>query len=270
MFPMIHGILAGGGGVELDADYAIYEAAMTTPPGGTWQTAVNQLFIDLKAALGVSALSDAWDVAYFLAAETEQASRLNMVKRSHDCTATAAPQFTFRLGVNGNGTSQFLNTNYNANTQGVRYTLDSASFGIYSRTALSSSAFVDMGWISGAQVCYMQTRNVGGSMAVAINRNGQTTGAVTNSQGLFVCNRSGSTDAQGYRNGTQVATDASGSTSIANNNMYICAWNNAGAAGAFTTRQYTFAFAGRSMNSTEQADVYTAVQAAMVAIGASV
>lgn len=258
-------------GVALDPDYAIYEAAMTTPPSGAWQTAVNQLFVAVKAALGVTSLSDAWDIAYFLAAETSQASRLNMVKRSHDCTAAAAPTFTASRGVTGNGTTQFLDTNYNPATQGVRYVLNSASIGVYSRTSSSSSAIREFGAIGGPSMVSMGCRNTTGNMATGVNRNGEMVAAVTNSLGLFASSRVSADDTHAYRNGSLAGSElGAGATSVPSRNMYICAWNNAGTAGAFSARQIAFIFAGRSMTSGEHAAVYTAVQAAMTAIGANV
>lgn len=256
------------GGVALDSDYLTYEGAMSTPPSATWQTAVNQMVLDIKTALSITNLSDAFDVMYFLAAETEQASRLNMVQRAHDCTATAAPTFAASRGVTGNGTTQFLDTNYNPATQGVQYTLNSASIGVYSRTDANNSG-IDIGWTNGTQLCRVVLRN-SGNFNVGINRNSVFSVAVPDSLALFVGNRSTSTASQSYRRGVLAGSESSPSTSIASFNCYLLANNTSGTAASFSTRQLAFAFAGRSMDATQQANFYTAVQTAMTAIGASV
>lgn len=258
------------GGVALDSDYLTYEGAMSTPPSATWQTAVNQMILDIKTALSITSLSDAFDAMWFLAAETEQASRLNMVKRAHDCTATAAPTFVASRGITSNGSTQFLHTNFVPSTQGVRHTLDSASIGVYSRTDNQSES--DIGaHLAATYITHIRTRTGVNNTEVAINSTAANNATSTNpSQGLFVANRSASNAVQVYKNGASVGTNARASATLPAIAIYLCCRNNNGVAAGFSTRQLSLAFIGGSMNATQQANFYTAVQTCMTTIGANV
>lgn len=269
------GILASavsGGGGGLDPEYETYQNAMSVAPGSTWANAANQLFIDLKAALGETNLSDALDIMYILAAETEQAALLNAVNPgTHNATNVNSVAFEASRGMTGNGTSSYLNTNYNPNTQAVNFLLNSASFGIYSRTDIIESK-IDMGMTDGSTRCQIMSRSgfPGASPQYGVNFNGTEIIAVADSLSLGVANRSASNSLQYYKTGVSIDTGTSVSTTIPNQNFAICAWLSSGTPSFFSTRQYAFAFAGRSMDATEQSDFYDAVQTFMAAIGANV
>jgi len=269
--PSIHMMqMAAAGAGSLDADYITYAAAMTTPPSAAWKTAINQLFVDLKAALNVAALSSAWDAAWFLAAETEQAALLNMVKRSHDAT-NSGTTFTASRGFAGDGATTYINTNYNPATQAVNVAQNSTSLGVYTRTEGLTNR-VDFGSINAAttQRLFIAARLTGTSAQYPIHQGTTSSGTVANNLGLTAGNRSGASAAQLYKNGSSVATNTVASTGVTSRNLYICARNNADTPDSFSTNQIAFAFIGRSMTGTEHGNVYTAIQAAMTAIGANV
>lgn len=259
--------------VPLDADYLVYEGAMAVAPSVAWRTAANQLFISWKAALSVSSLSSAMDIAYIFAAETEQAALLNMVKRAHDCTKVNAVAFVASRGFTGNGTTSYLNTNYNPSTQGVRYVLNSACLGVYSRTDIQASV-CDIGARVGLtdRLAWINSRQSTNIMSCNVNQGSQsTTGSSPTSLGLFIGNRNGSgtSNLKMYRNAV-AATGNQASTTIPSLNFFICGRNNNGSMSAPTTRQYSFALAGRSMSDAEHLATYNAVQTFLTTIGAQV
>lgn len=259
-------------GCGLDSEYCAYETAMAVAPSDTWRNAASQLFVDLRTALGVASLANALDFAYILAAETEQAALLNMVKREHDATNVNAVAFEASRGLTGNGTTSYLNTNYNPGTQGINYLLNDVCVGIYSRTDIAVSRS-DMGCATNtSNATRLQLRLLGsetfrGGVNGAI---GALEVAVASSLSLFTMTRIEEDHSQAYQAGVSIGEEFTNATSVPSFNLFICGHNNAGALQSPTTRQYAFAFAGRGMNATEQANFYLAVQDFMTAIGADV
>jgi hypothetical protein len=125
-----------------EAEIVTYITGLATPlyESNIWN--LNKLVTDIKSGLSITNLSDAFDVMYILAGETEESSLKNLVKNAHHATAVNAPTFTQYEGFNGNGTSNYIDINWNGRTVGhaINYVLDSASFGIYFRTSLNQPA----------------------------------------------------------------------------------------------------------------------------------
>lgn len=252
-------------------DFATYINAMIVPPSQGWLDAASQLFTDLKLALGVTNLSEALDIAYILAAETAQAGLLNMVNPgTNDATNVNNMAFEASRGFTGNGTSSYLNTTF-IPVGGINYTSNNASMGIYSRTNIDNSNYYDMGArnASANETVQIHTRGSGFTLG-GINGGQNLFVATPGSLGLYVVNRSANSAHQLYKNGASIVTSAVNSTTRPGASIFIGAYNQNGTPGLYTTRQYAFGFAGRSMNATEQANFYTAVQTFMTAIGAAV
>ena len=70
----------------LDADLKIYLDSLTTPLSAGQQSLLNTLVVDLKAGLGITNLSDAFDQMLIHANETIESGLHNLVKRLHDAT----------------------------------------------------------------------------------------------------------------------------------------------------------------------------------------
>lgn len=122
------------GGAGYDSDLETYIDGLTTELSSGQLDKLNTFFTDLKSDLGITNLSDVFDAMYILANETEEASLRNAVERDHDCTNYSA-SFTSLEGFTGNGTSQYISTDFVPSTDGVNFTLNSGSIGVYSRTA---------------------------------------------------------------------------------------------------------------------------------------
>ena len=128
-----------GGG--FDADYqAVLDYATTqgyTLPSDSQKLLQNQLLLDLKDA-GV------WDkLDTFAVFATDGSSDFALIdwKRLTQYTAVNSPAFTTNEGFMGNGTSSYIDTNFNPATQGVNYTLDNASRYAYVFTGSAAQRF---------------------------------------------------------------------------------------------------------------------------------
>ena len=126
--------LERGGGVVFDADYqAVLDYATTqgyTLPSSGQQTLQNQLVVDLKAG-GIWSKLDTFAV---FATDGDSDFALIDWKRLSDYTAVNSPTFTADEGFQGNGTSSYIDSNYNASTSGVNYLASNYSFGWYMDT----------------------------------------------------------------------------------------------------------------------------------------
>jgi hypothetical protein len=130
-------------GGAFDADYqAVLNYATTqgyTLPSAGQQILQNQLVLDLKAG-GIWSKLDTFGV---WATDGDSDFALIDWKRLTQYTAVNSPTFTTNVGFQGNGTSSYIDSNYNASTSGVNYTLSNYSFGWYMNTidtAISAEA----------------------------------------------------------------------------------------------------------------------------------
>lgn len=114
-------------GFAYDTDYqAILDYATTqgyTLPSETQRLKQNQLLINLKAA-GVWNKLDTF--ANFATDGSTQFALIDW-KRLVQYNASTGPTFTTNEGFMGNGTSSYIDTNFNPVTQGINYTQNNAS-----------------------------------------------------------------------------------------------------------------------------------------------
>ncbi len=124
----------------MDADYkAILDYATTqgyTLPSASQQLLQEQLIIDLKDA-GIWSKLDTFAV---FATDGDSDFALIDWKRLTQYTAFNSPTFTANQGFQGNGSSAYIDSNFNPFTNGTNYTLNSASIGGYMRIYDSAPA----------------------------------------------------------------------------------------------------------------------------------
>jgi hypothetical protein len=124
-----HGIVSSssGGVIVFDTDYqAVLDYATTqgyTLPSAGQQILQNQLVADLKTG-GIWSKLDTFAV---FATDGDSDFALIDWIRLTQYTAVNSPSFTTNEGFQGNGTSSYIDTNFNPLTNGVNYTLNNAS-----------------------------------------------------------------------------------------------------------------------------------------------
>jgi hypothetical protein len=218
------------------------------------QTAINTLVLDLKG-FGVWTNTKA---IYPMVGASAAACAQNLKSASY--TGTFSSGWTFAsTGVTPNGTSAYLNTNYNQTTAGD--SLNSAHLSFYSRTN-SNGIEGDIG-IEQPAVNYnlLQIRTTGITY-VAINSNGLGTYTDANSLGFYVGNRQASNDVDTWKNGVKVINGTTTSAVLPNGNIFIGALaSSGGGAFGFSTKESAFASIGAGLTDTQTGNYYTAVQA---------
>lgn len=185
----------------------------------------------------------------------------------------------FRLAFNGgwthnangmlpNGTTGYANTFFNPNTT---MSLNDAALSVYNGTNTSTNC-IDMGCETGGNVTEVYAR-YGNSFYTFINQiYSDTVVANTDSRGLFTSTRKAVNNVKGFKNGAEqsVTNNARASSAKPNLNLYIGCSNIAGTAQYFANRRIQFAAMSSGLNSTECANLYTAVQALQTSLSRNV
>ena len=89
--------------------------------------AMDSLVIKLKADTLWSKADRIFPFAFFTASD----ALIDMKASGDNATAVNAPTFTAKEGYKGNGSSSYINTHFTPATDGVNWTLNSASMGVY-------------------------------------------------------------------------------------------------------------------------------------------
>ena len=245
---------------EIDA----YINGLTTPLSDAQVSKLDTFVTSVKTGLGISALSDAFDVMYILAGETQESSLRNLVKRSHDATIIDSTIFTPFEGVKGAGGK--INTNYNISTQRENVSQNNFSMGFYSRTGGSDDNTIEMGVIISNPYILFQVAFNGSKCYVEMSNNIGTGIANTSRLGFYSASRLNSNNYIVYKNGSQLVVENILSETIGNSNLYLLGANT----GYTSNIQMAFAFAGRGLTENETLALTNAIEAYMDSNGKGV
>lgn len=249
----------GAGATAFDSDYqAVLDRGTALGfalPSASQQIKQNNLVLALKAA-GV------WtkmDIFYVFANDAASGFwKINWKAPSSFLITEpgGALTKTSNVGVNGNGTTIYAQTNWNPSTNGVNYTLTDCSFSIYSNTDLTDADY-DLG-CSDANLIWCGIRTATNQAGLMINTTLSTFttgGLITNSQGFFTFMRRalGSLQCSIWKNGVQVDQVTRAAAAIPNDNLRITTAEGANG----TTRVLGMFSAGGAANA-ENPALYTA------------
>lgn len=255
-----------------NTETTLYLQGQTVTP--TQATRIDNFVSMLKDSFAVASLSEIADVMYLFANETQTLGLRNLVKRDHDGTIGAATvTFTVDEGFLGDAIGGYINTNYTPSTDGVTYTLDNASFGVYVRNiraASSSKAAIGSTKGDGSAYCMIQLERTAGVSRIYINSNGLSSGLVSNTSGLSIVSRTASNVTNLYKNGVGVAPDTDASTVLPDVPFTILANNTGGVIGSFDNVQVAFVFIGRGLSSDEARKLKNCVEWYMDQLGTGV
>lgn len=252
--------------VSYDADAQLYFDLCSPQPTDDRKNLYNDFIVGCKADGNYSEIDRMW----IFAAEDEQNALISLVINGAgnlgdhtEIVGISSPAYVTDRGYTGNGSTSYLDTNYNPSADHVKYTQNSGSHGTYTRTDVNESK-VDLG-ISGDIEIASRWSNVFYSMV------NQPEFGVSNSdsRGFFCCERTASILQTAYKNGSSVGTNVGSSHALANTNIFICAANNGSGSPSFMgTKQIAFSFIGSG--AIDISALYGRVQTFMTAIGANV
>jgi hypothetical protein len=245
-----HGII-GSSIVQFafDADYqAVLDYATTqgyTLPSESQQLLQNQLVIDLKAA-GVWSKLDTF--AVFATDGNSDFALIDWIRLSQ-YTAVNSPTFTSDGGFSGDGISSYIDTNFNASTSGVNYTLNNAG-----RYFWVDNRIIGIRWegsINSTSTNHTRNEN---SAVMNINASTSSMSAAVNFavDDFHAINRTSSTNLELFTNTTQFSRTQN-SSAISNSKQSILKTNTSHA-----NVRFRFYGMGASIVS-ENTDFYNAV-----------
>ena len=178
-------------------------------------------------------------------------------------------------GYTGDGSTGYFDTNFNPTTAGGNFSASSASFGVYDRTNNTSNGYggatvgqydgsYDVSlypWTGAPQVSY----DLNDSNYSSYSGAGDTT-----TQGFWMVNLLSST-VYLDKNGSNLKSNASGSTGLINNDITVFALNStsSGVIG-FITDQLAASFIGGGLTPTQRTDLSSRLNAYMTALGINV
>lgn len=257
------------GGISPEAAAVI--AAMSPTPDATRQGVIDDLVVALLD--GAISGSDIWaklDRLWVLAADSDGSAggtngRINWIAPgTDDLSETGTPVWTEDRGYTGVGvTANYLSsaTNLSALTN---FTQDSAVAAIFVVADAVAADTNSMAASNGTGAFSLWPRQSSGYFRSRINQGSNfdaTNGS--NDLGLFTATRRNSTDLESYRNATSLGTASIASIVRPNFPAVVC---GNGATGS--DQQIGLALLGSQLSDDEVTDLYNAVNAYMVAVGA--
>ncbi|XAI95110.1 hypothetical protein [Microcystis phage Mwe-JY13] len=249
-----------------DPDAEALFARMAVQPNDTRKGLINTLIVSLKSGSVWTKL----DFLYVFAAHDAQAARLNWRQNLYNSSLVNGPAFTVDRGYAGDGSSSYLNANFNPATAGGVYAQNSAHLGVWSRTDTNAAHF-DIGarQSSTTQQSVFLAR-ISGLFSARINLDTPGLDSASGSSiGHFTASRTSSTDLANYINGSSASTGSNASAALFSANMFVGAANTAGSPSGLSPRQYAVAHGGSGLTAGEVSSLYNAINTYLVAIGAA-
>jgi hypothetical protein len=201
-----------------------------------------------------SASSSKWNLINTL--DTDAAFRLNFTTGWTYATT----------GITPNGSSAYADTFI---TPSVSLSLNSAAYGIYSRT-IGQNTGVSLGTqTSTPTYIRIVARNTTNNAITGLNVGTNDTTANTDGTGFYQISRTGSTNYLYCRNSTQT-TITRASTNNINQKVWIGANNNNGTGGTYSNKELAFIYISTGLTSTELQNFYTRVNTLMTYFGINV
>jgi hypothetical protein len=124
------GVTGFAGYRTFHTEIGTYINGLTTPLSSAWKISRNTFVNSTKIALGITNLSDHFDLAYDLGGETQECALRNIAKNAHYATLEGTPVFTAGHGFvcsSGN----YIKTGYIPSIHAVAMSLNDCSHGAY-------------------------------------------------------------------------------------------------------------------------------------------
>lgn len=239
------------GATVYDPDAQALFARFTTQPTSTRKQLISDQFAAGKATTWWTKLDALW----VHAAHEAEAGRLNWLSAAFNCLPVAGPVFTIDRGYAGDGTASYLNTQFNPAVEtAANYQQDSATLGIRSNTNSASNGSL-AGFFDGTSGTTINPRDANDRAAGRVNQatNVMTAaGAVLDSIGMFVANRTGPTAMQVYRDGVELVASTAASSPRANGALRLGSITDT----SFRAAQFSMGFIGAGLTPAEVASIY--------------
>jgi len=161
--------------------------------------------------------------------------------------------------------SAVIDTQFVPSTDGVNYTLNDASYMIYTNTNTDGN-IVSCGIDDGSNDAWLFPRN-SDSCNSRVNDGTTDFNANTDSSGCFIVNRTGASATETFRNGVSLGTSTNAATALPAYSFHIGGRNNSGTTASVDNREHAFFSAGGSVaDAAEALAVYNAINTYLTAV----
>ena len=259
---------AGAGGfVSWSPEYLIYRNRFDVNPPLDVEKKLAS-FIDGLVSAGIYAKLD----EFWIYATNTSFNALLGVKNYKDCSVVGAPSFTVNRGYQGDTlNTKALNTNYIPSIDAINYTLNGASFGVYSRTSQAFSR-VDMGVSDGVrQNALMSANTTLLNSRVAVNQAaiGVSFATFGDTLGLLALIRTTNANTRFFKSNVFVNQNNI-STNLVTKSFYVLANNNNSVIASSSGKELCFAFIGGLLTDIEIQTIASSIEVYLDYIGAGV
>lgn len=234
-------------------------ARMSVTPNDTLKGQLSKL-ID---SLDYYNIWDSADVYRVFALQDTADATLNLISTNFKATRKNTPTFTAYTGFTGNGSSMYINSNYNPSSNATHYRLNSASIHVYTNSNTIVDAKALTGVTDGTNVnlfsyrtagyfqlrlnsalasilTYQHRNNIGGGLTLTRNSSSQT--CVLQNDGVYL------------HSGTN------NSTALPNGKIFTLCYNSSGSALGYSNDQLSFFYVGGQLTELQAQKLYEAEQ----------
>jgi len=261
MRPATHGIVASSrvlasgydAATQAVLDYGDAEgyAALSTPS----KAALDAFIVTLKA----NSLWAKFDRLFLFALDNANYGLVDIKNPSDTTNATNVNSCTHAAGegFTGNGTTSYIDTNFNPSTQGVNYVRDNAGRGLYLWT--NANTFQSLDGVSGSgQNRMIANSEIGQRINQStLNLAGAIGGSATGTHAIY---RYSSTAVSRFVNTTETSSTAT-SSAPASTNQFVLRSNT-----GYSAHKVSLYWMGASLNSTEHGILNTAINTLIAAL----
>jgi hypothetical protein len=227
--------------------------------GGTVSSTRRTLVDALISGLKTDGVWSKLDRLWLFAAENATSALVD-VTDGQLATAVSSPTFTTDRGYTGNGSSSYIDSNYNPTTNATNFVRNSGcAFGWSNTAGVDGGGLLGQSSVSIAIVPKYTDSNCYWGINTPAN---ESTGGLGDGTGLLLANRSGASAEQLYHNGSSVAAGTVTSQAVQNQNLFALR-----VSGIYSTRQCCCLGVGGSLNATEQGNLYNRLRSYMTAVG---
>ena len=260
----------GGSGAPSSCSQATTFLARTSGLSGTLSTAYTNLIC--------SGVTHGWYTScpayYILATSTVTTAELNLISTSFGLTPHGTLTFTANTGWQGDGSTGYADSGYNPSSSGGGPSQSSLMIGYYDLSNRTStvSFTTDMGADNGSIYIYLQGQNPSGQFSTDLNDGSfsAATNTFGTAKGLWLSDRTSSTNINLRRNGTPVTSFTATSNPAPNFNIALLGLNNSGTTTQFSPDQYSAFWICPSLGATNDALLETDTNTFMTALGKNV
>jgi hypothetical protein len=216
---------------------------MTVQPSADEKSVYSRMFDRLQA----SSIQDSLDAMWLTSVHDQQAANLNIFNNNHTLTNNGASWMAY-FGYTGNGTSAYLNTNYNPTQDGINYELNSASFG-FALDSLTTGVSQGFGVSDGIVHTFIYP-SVSNVTSTRLNSGTNTNVSNTDIEHIFTINRLSSSTQQIYIDDVFFNGNVT-STNMPNLDVYLLAINDDGVSTVHSDNNLNSAFIGGQLNAAQ-------------------